>query len=392
MKPLEGTTVLSLEQAVAAPLASRHLADLGARVLKLERPAVGDFARHYDASVHGESSYFVWLNRSKESFTLDLKHPRGTDVLERIVARVDVLLHNLGPGALERLGLSLHELRGRHPALVTCAISGYGGVGPFADRKAYDLLIQAETGLIDLSGTPANPAKVGISIADISAGTYAFSAILAALLGRHRTGQGAHIDISMLESLGEWLGAPWYYARYGGRAPGRHGTHHATIAPYGEFTCAGGERLFLGIQNEREWRRFCRSVLQRPELADDARFDTNSERVAHRAELWALIEDAFESTSAEALARKLDDERIANARLRSVERFAEHPQLRGRNRVSRTAAGGAEVEALLPPFNISNADPVMGDVPSLGRDTDSVLAWAGYTAVEIARLHAEGVT
>ncbi len=391
MSVLRGVTVLSLEQAVAAPLATRHLADLGARVLKLERPGSGDFARHYDGSVGGASSYFVWLNRGKESFTLDLKHPSGRMALERMIPRADVVLHNLGPGALERLGLSLADMRARHPRLVTCAVSGYGDDGPFASRKAYDLLIQAETGLIDLTGTPDAAAKVGISIADIAAGMYAFSGVLAALLARASSGRGTHVDISMLESLGEWLGAPWYYARYGGRAPGRHGTDHATIAPYGAFACAGGERVFLGVQNEREWQRLCSEVLTMPALTGDPRFSDNTARVAHRDELRAILDGVFRARSADEVTDGLDAARIAYARLRPLERFTDHPQLAARDRVRRIRAEGRPVDALLPPFNLAGVDPVMGDVPELGRDTDAVLAWAGLSPDEIRELHDEGV-
>lgn len=390
MSVLGGVTVLSLEQAVAAPLATRHLADLGARVLKLERPGTGDFARHYDGAVDGASSYFVWLNRGKESFTLDLKHPAGRAALERMVALADVFVHNLGPGALERLGLSLPALRERHPRLITCAISGYGEDGPFASRKAYDLLIQAETGLIDLTGTPEASAKVGISIADIAAGMYAFSGVLAALYARASSGRGTHLDISMLESLGEWLGAPWYYARYGGRAPGRHGTDHATIAPYGAFACAGGERVFLGVQNEREWQRLCSEVLGRPELADDPRFCDNTHRVAHRDALRGLVGEVFAALPADEVTRRLDAARIAYARLRPLERFTDHPQFAARDRVRSVAAGGRQVDALLPPFNLAGMAPAMGDVPELGRDTDAVLAWAGLSEAEIRALHDEG--
>src|SRR5687767_10979583 len=292
MRPLEGVTVVALEQAVAAPLATRHLADLGARVIKIERPGVGDFARSYDTTVRGMSSHFVWLNRSKESLTLNLKDTDAEQILSRLLSRADVFVQNLAPGAAARLSLGSDRLRQSYPALVVCNISGYGDSGPYRDKKAYDLLIQSEAGVLSVTGTEQEPCKVGISIADIAAGMYAYSGILTALLCRHRTGQGTAVDVSMLEALGEWMSYPAYYT-YGGQAPPRSGARHAVIAPYGPFQSRDGKSVYLGIQNEREWERFCRLVLQRPELAVDARFATNINRVAHRRELHDVIDDVF---------------------------------------------------------------------------------------------------
>src|SRR3712207_2514490 len=293
--PLEGITVVALEQAVAAPFATRQLADLGARVIKVERPEVGDFARSYDETVNGLASHFVWLNRSKESLALDLKQDESKEALHRLVARADVFIQNLAPSAAERLGFGAEDLREKHPHLVYCSVSGYGATGPYKDKKAYDLLVQCEAGLVSITGTPETPSKVGISAADIAAGMYAYSGILAALLRRERTGEGATLDVSMLESLGEWMGFPAYFSLYGGEEPKRSGASHAAIAPYGPFECGDGETIFLGIQNEREWARFCEEVLERSEMADDERYASNSERVANRAELHAEIESVFRS-------------------------------------------------------------------------------------------------
>ena len=332
MPPLDGMLVVTIEHAVAAPLASRQLADLGARVVKVERPGVGDFARGYDEKVNGLSSWFVWLNRTKESVALDLKADAGREALRRLVARADVFLHNLAPGAVDRLGFGAGVLRERHPRLVTCAISGYGASGPYRDKKAYDLLVQCEAGIVSITGTPDTPSKVGISVADIASAQAAQSGVLAALLRRGRTGRGAHLDVSMLEALGEWMGFPALYTHYGGEELPRTGARHASIAPYGPFGCADGAIVFLAVQNEREWARFCAEVLARPGLAEDERFATNSGRVAHGDELVGEIEDAFRGLGADEVARALDAAGIANARMRDVRGFVDHPQLAARGR------------------------------------------------------------
>src|SRR6266511_863725 len=327
MLPLEGVTVVSVEQAVAAPFATRQLADLGARVIKVERPGGGDFARDYDRTVKGLSAYFVWLNRSKESIVLDLKRPGARMVMARLLERADVLVHNLGPGAAERLGLAAGEVTARHPRLIACSVSGYGTTGPYRDKKAYDLLVQYETGLVSITGTPQAPAKVGISIADIAAGMYAYAGILAALYERERTGGGGALEVSLFDALGEWMSQPVYVAAYGGGAPPRTGAAHASIAPYGPFAAGGGDQVILGIQNEREWAAFCAVVLERPELARDERFASNSERVANREELREIIEEVFGRLGAERVLERLEAARIAHARMIEVRDFVDHPQL-----------------------------------------------------------------
>src|SRR5215213_1408245 len=329
--PLEGITVVALEQAVAAPFATRQLADLGARVIKVERPGVGDFARSYDETVRGMSSHFVWLNRSKESLALDLKQDEAREILRRLVARTDVFVQNLAPGAAGRLGFGAEELRARHPGLVYCGISGYGEGGPYTKKKAYDLLVQCEAGLVAITGTPETPSKVGISVADIAAGMYAYSGILSALLRRERTGEGATLEVSMLEALGEWMGFPAYFAGYGGEEPRRSGASHAAIVPYGPFECGDGEVIFLGIQNEREWKKFCEEVLGRDGMAEDERFSSNSRRVENRDELHAEIESVFARLSENEAIERLEEASIANARLRTVQQFLDHPQLKARD-------------------------------------------------------------
>lgn len=316
--PLSGLVVVSLEQAVAAPFATRQLADLGARVIKIERPGSGDLARGYDRTVRGMSSHFVWLNRGKESVELDVRAPEGNRQLHALVGRADVLVQNLAPGAAERLGIGHELLASSHPELITCDISGYGSSGSYRNRKAYDLLVQCEAGLVSLTGTPESPSKVGLSIADICAGMYAYSGILTALIARDRTGQGAQIEVSMLEALGEWMGYAEYYTRYGGTAPARTGASHATIAPYGPFTGSDGETVTLGLQNEREWASFCEIVLRRPELRDDPRFTGNADRVAHRAELDAIVEDVASAIASEELVERLEAASIAYGRRRTV--------------------------------------------------------------------------
>ena len=390
MRPLDGITVVTLEHAIAAPLCTRQLADLGARIIKVERPGVGDFARAYDARVRGLASHFVWTNRSKESLTLDVKHIDAHACLVDLIAGADVLVQNLGPGAAARLGLSFHELSARHPRLIVCDISGYGDSGPYADKKAYDLLIQSEAGFLSVTGTPESPSKAGNSIADISAGMYAYSGILAALLQRERTGRGAHIEISMLETMAEWMGYPMYYAFEGATAPARTGASHATIYPYGPFPAGDGRLVLLGIQNEREWSRFCSAVLAQPQLATDPRFASNPERHANRAALAALIVAAFASLSAEQLSARLEDAGIANARINDMRELWEHPQLRARGRWTTVGSPAGPIPALRPPGIPSGVDARMDPVPALGEHTDTILAQLGRSALAIAAMRAAG--
>jgi itaconate CoA-transferase len=390
--PLTGITVVSLEQAVAAPLATRQLADLGARVIKLERPDTGDFARAYDETVHGLSSHFVWLNRSKESLTLDLKHPRAGEIMARLVARADVFVQNFAPGAAERLGLGAERLHARHPRLITCSVSGYGSSGPYRDAKAYDLLIQSEAGLVSVTGTPDTPAKSGIPAADIGAGMYAFSGILAALYERERTGVAPPpIEVSLFDSLVEWMGYPLYYAGYGGTPPPRAGTSHAAIAPYGTFTAGDGTQVVLSVQNEREWVSFCASVLRRPELAEDERFDSGSRRVAHRGELEREIGASFAELTGQEVEARLTEGRIAHARLRDLDGVLEHPQLVSRDRLTEVGSEVGPIRAVLPPITVSGRSPRMDPVPRLGEHTDAILDELAYTEAERAELRAAGV-
>jgi itaconate CoA-transferase len=371
--PLEGITVVALEQAVAAPFATRQLADLGARVIKVERPEVGDFARSYDETVNGLASHFVWLNRSKESLALDLKQDESKEVLHRLVARSDVFIQNLAPGAAGRLGFGAEDLREEHPHLVYCSVSGYGATGPYKDKKAYDLLVQCEAGLVSITGTLETPSKVGISAADIAAGMYAYSGILAALLRREKTGEGATLDISMLEALGEWMGFPAYFAGYGGEEPKRSGASHAAIAPYGPFECGDGEIVFLGIQNEREWEKFCEQVLESSRLADDARFASNSERVANREALHEEIESVFARLSEDEAIERLEEAGIANARLRTVRQFLDHPQLEARGCWREVESPAGPLWALLPPATPTGVEPVMDATPGVGEHTGEIL-------------------
>ena len=376
--PLAGLTVVALEQAVAAPFATRQLADLGARVIKVERPGTGDFARGFDTTVQGQASYFVWLNRGKESIELDVKSADGRAVLAALAGRADVLVQNLAPGAAERLGLGAAGLRERHPRLIVCSISGYGPDGPYRHKKAYDLLVQCETGLVSVTGTPEQPAKVAISVADIAAGMYAYSGVLTALYQRERTGQGTSIEVAMLDALGEWMSQPVYYSVYGGRPPRRTGARHASIAPYGPYATAGGEQLFVGLQNDREWAVLCEKILHRPELITDGRFRTNPDRVAHDAELTVILEDAFRAVPADRLAAELDAAGIACARLRSPAEFAAHPQLAARNRWREVGTPGGPVRALLPPVSMAGREPAMGAVPALGEHTAAIRAELGF--------------
>ncbi|MGW2074720.1 CaiB/BaiF CoA transferase family protein [Streptomyces sp. NPDC001953] len=388
--PLEGITVVSLEQAVAAPFATRQLADLGARVIKIERPGVGDFARAYDESVHGQSSYFVWLNRSKESVTLDLKSPGGREVLDRLLVDADVFVQNLAPGATRRLGLGAEDLAECHPKLIVCDISGYGNRGPWADRKAYDLLVQCETGVVSLTGSPEEPAKVGISIADIAAGMYAYSGILTALIRRATTGRGTPVEVSLFEALSEWMGSPAYYTAYSGLEPARFGAQHATIAPYGPFTARDGGTVLLAIQNEREWASFCEIFLKAADIAADERFHRGSARVANREELNSLIGERFAGLDAAAAVELLDRANVANARLNSVAEYWDHPVLAGRDRWRDVETPGGPIRALLPPATLGGVTPRMDPVPAVGEHTDTVLRALGYDNEAIKALHADG--
>jgi crotonobetainyl-CoA:carnitine CoA-transferase CaiB-like acyl-CoA transferase len=389
--PLEGLLVVTVEQAVAAPFASRQLADLGARVIKIERPGVGDFARSYDATVKGLASHFVWTNRSKESLTLDLKRSEAAEVLRALLSRADVFLHNLAPGAMARLGFGTPALRAVHPRLIACEISGYGTTGPYRDKKAYDLLVQSEAGLVSITGTPETPSKVGVSIADIAAGMYAFSSILAALLQRRATGEGTALDVSMFDSVAEWMGYPAYYAMYTGTPPDRSGAAHPTIAPYGPYAAGDGKTVFIGLQNEREWERFCTDVLERPDLVDEMRFASNASRVAHRAALDALITIAFSARSSADIVARLDAAQIANARMNDVIEFLDHPQLTARDRWREVESPAGPIRALLPPFGFQGVEPRMGKVPAVGEHTDAILDELGINRATIAAWRREGI-
>ena len=391
MRPLEGITVVALEQVIAGPFATRQLAELGARVIKIERPGGGDSARAYDRTVNGLSSHFVWVNRSKESVALDAKHPQAKLILERLVGKADVFLHNLAPGAVERLGLGAAALRAKHPRLIWCGISGYGPSGPYAEKKAYDLLVQCEAGLLSVTGTPEAPAKAGIPAADIAAGMYAFSSILAALLRRERSGEGATIEITMLEALGEWMGFPAYFTAYGGAAPPRSGAYHATIVPYGPFKAGDGQTLFISVQNEREFAGFCERVLKKPQLVHDERFSSSPARFRNREALHREIDQAFSALAADEIIRRLEEADIANARLNDMNGFWRHPQLAARERWMKIGSPAGEIDALKPPFNLSGFEPRMDAIPSLGEHSRSVLAELGYTEAEIGRLAADGV-
>ena len=384
--PLSGVTVVSLEQAVAAPFASRQLADLGARVIKIERPGTGDFARSYDETVKGMASHFVWLNRSKESLTLDLKKDGAPEVLDALLERADVFLHNLAPGAVERLGFGAKRLRERDPRLICCSISGYGQSGPYRDKKAYDLLVQCEAGLVSITGTPDTPSKAGISAADIAAGMYAYSGILTALYSRQRTGEGTDFEVSLFEALGEWMGYPAYYTAYGGTEPPRTGASHAAIAPYGPFEAGDGGRVFLGLQNEREWKTFCKEVLGQPDLSEDSRFETNAKRVENVSALEAEILSAFRSLTADEAVERLEAAGIANARMNGVREFVDHPQLKARDRWREVDSPAGPIDALLPPVTSEDFEPVMDPIPEVGQHTQDILKELGFDDEEAAKL------
>ncbi len=389
MKPLTGITVVALEHAIAAPFCSRQLADQGARVIKVERPGSGDFARGYDGRVRGLSSHFTWTNRSKESLGLDLKHKKAADIMERLLAQADVLVQNLAPGAAARLGLSFEALHEKYPKLIVCDISGYGDSGPYRDKKAYDLLIQSEAGFLSVTGSPDAPAKAGCSIADIAAGMYAYSNILTALIQRGKTGVGRRIDVSMLESMAEWMGFPMYYAYDGAAPPPRAGAAHATIYPYGPFAAGDGRSVMLGLQNEREWVVFCDKVLQQPALAKDERFDANAKRSAARPALQALIEGEFAKLTAAQVIARLEAAQIANAQVNTMADLWAHPQLAARQRWVEVDTPAGLVPALLPPGAADEAHVRMDPVPAVGQHTDAILRELGLSPQDIAQLKSQ---
>lgn len=385
-RPLDGITVVSLEHAVAAPFCTRQLADLGARVIKVERPGSGDFARGYDQRVNGQSSHFTWINRSKESLALDVKQPQAKAALLELLKTADVLVQNLAPGAAARMGLSYEALKDSNPKLIVCDISGYGADGPYRDKKAYDLLIQSEAGFLSVTGTPDTPSKSGISVADIAAGMYAYTNIMSALLLRAKTGQGSHIDVSMLEAMSEWMGYPLYYAFDGAPPPPRTGASHASIYPYGPFRAGDGKTVMLGLQNEREWKIFCDAVLQQPDVATDARFDSNARRNANREALQSLITQTFAALTASQVVQRLEEAGIANARVNEMADLWAHPQLQARQRWRTVETPKGEVPALLPPGVNSAFDYRMEAVPSVGQHNASILASLGWSEAQIQAL------
>ena len=387
--PLEGITVVSLEHAIAAPFCTRQLADLGARVIKVERPVVGDFARAYDSRVRGLASHFVWTNRSKESLTLDLKQPEAVAALKELLGQADVLVQNLAPGAAVRMGLSFGAPSKLHPKLIVCDISGYGEDGPFRDKKAYDLLIQSEAGMLSITGTPEEPSKAGNSMADIAAGMYAYTGILSALLLRGKTGQGSHIDVSMLESLADWMGYPLYYA-FEGAPPPRTAASHASIYPYGPFQAGDGGVVMLGLQNEREWKAFCEVVLQDAALAADARFDRNANRNEHRDALKAIILATFAQMTTVEVVTRLDEAQIVNARMNSMADLWAHPQLKARGRWQTVGSPAGAIVALLPPGRNDCFDYRMEAVPAIGQHTKTILRELEHGDEAIGRLRAAG--
>ena len=389
MRPLDGITVVTLEHAIAAPFCTRQLADLGARVIKIERPGVGDFARNYDERVRGLASHFVWTNRSKESLTLDVKHAEAGTILGKLLENADVLVQNLAPGAAARLGLSYAALKEKCPTLIVCDISGYGSNGPYRDKKAYDLLIQSESGFLSITGSTDEPAKAGCSIADIAAGMYAYTNILAAIIQRGKTGRGCAIDVSMLESMVEWMSYPLYYTIDDAAPPARTGASHATIYPYGPFPAGDGKTVMLGVQNDREWGAFCAQVLKQADLSTDARFAANSQRVAARVELRQIIVDAFSRLTSEQVIERLDAAQIANAHMNDMHEVWDHAQLKARKRWVDVDTPAGSIPALLPPGLPNAYAPRMDAVPALGEHTDAILGSLGYDAGAIARLRAE---
>jgi len=390
-RPLEGITVVGLEQVIAGPFCTRQLAELGARVIKIERPGGGDAARGYDKTVQGLSSHFFWVNRSKESLCLDVKHPGARPVLEKLIGMADVFVQNLAPGAAERLGLGAAELRTKHPRLIWCGISGYGPAGPYADKKAYDLLVQCEAGLLSVTGTPEQPAKAGIPVADIASGMYALSSILAALHRRTRDGVGETLDITMFESLGEWMGFPAYFTAYGGAAPPRSGAHHATIVPYGPFKAGDGGTVFLSVQNEREFERFCALVLENKDLASDPRYATGFSRPKNRDAMHGEIDRVFSNLTAEQIIKRLEAAGIANAKLNSMQEFWDHPQLEARDRWREVGTPSGPVNAMKPPFNLDGFEPRMDAVPTLGAHNAAILADLGFSSAEIEKMKSGGI-
>ncbi|MDO8694539.1 MAG: CaiB/BaiF CoA-transferase family protein [Sheuella sp.] len=389
IRPLDGITVVSLEHAIAAPFCTRQLADMGARVIKVERPGVGDFARKYDERTRGMASHFVWTNRSKESLTLDLKHPQAAPILEELLAQADVLVQNLAPGAAARMGLSFEALHKKFPRLIVCDISGYGEGGPYETKKAYDLLIQSESGFVSVTGSADAPAKAGCSIADIAAGSYAYSGILNALLLRGKTGLGSHLDVSMLESMVEWMSFPMYYAFEGAAPPPRAGAAHATIYPYGPFPVGDGSNVMLGLQNEREWRVFCEKVLNQPALADEADFSSNSLRVANRDRLRGLIVSAFSQMTIDQVVNDLENAGIANARVNEMKDVWAHPQLKARNRWTEVDSPVGALPALIPPATNNQFEARMDPIPAIGEHTHAILKELGVSPETVAVLEAD---
>jgi crotonobetainyl-CoA:carnitine CoA-transferase CaiB-like acyl-CoA transferase len=389
-RPLEGVIVLALEQVIAAPFATRQLAELGARVIKIERPDGGDSARGYDTTVKGLSSHFVWTNRGKESITLNVKRPEAMEIVHKLLARADVFIQNLAPGAADRLGLGVAALRTRYPRLIVCGISGYGSSGPYRDKKAYDLLVQCEAGMLSITGTPEMPSKAGIPVADISGGMYAFSGILAALYRRERTGEGAAFEATLFDGLSEWMGYPMHFARYSGTAPPRTGAKHAAIAPYGPFPTGDGKTVFLGIQNERDWQRFCAEVLQQPAVATDARFANGPARVANRDALEPVIAEVFSRLTREEAIARLEAADIANASMNTIAELIEHPQHAARGRWHKVASPAGSIDVLAPPLDFAEFAPSMGAIPALGEHTESILGELGYSAADIRALRSAG--
>ncbi|HDS0940343.1 TPA: CoA transferase [Pseudomonas putida] len=391
-RPLDGITVVSFEHAIAAPFCTRQLADLGARVIKIERPQVGDFARAYDTRANGLSSHFVWTNRSKESLALDAKKPGAEAIVESLLAKSDVLVQNLAPGAAARMGLSFEVLHKRFPKLIVCDISGYGEGGPYEQKKAYDLLIQSEGGFLSVTGGPGEDelAKAGCSIADIAAGMYAYTGVLSALHLRNKTGLGSRVDVSMLESLVEWMGYPLYYSYNDASPPPRAGASHSTIYPYGPFPASPGETVMLGLQNEREWSLFCEKVLETPELLNDGRFNSNANRSKNREELRAIIVEKFAELGTEQVIQRLDNAPIANAKVNTMHQVWEHPQLHARERWVEVDSPQGKLPALLPPGANRSFQPRMDAIPAIGQHSESILIELGYTAEQISELKQVG--